>query len=51
MMMFSKKMAYHTNLYAIQKGDTKFKPTDMYEMKHLIGIHIIMGNLKYPCVR
>ncbi|CAI6355190.1 unnamed protein product [Macrosiphum euphorbiae] len=44
-------MAYHTNLYAVQKGVTRFKPTDMYEMKRLIGIHIIMGNLKYPRVR
>lgn len=44
-------MAYHTNLYAVQKGVTKFKPTAMYEMKRLIGIHIIMGNLKYPRVR
>lgn len=30
---------------------TRFKPTDMNEMKRLIGIHIIMGNLKYPRVR
>lgn len=45
------KMAYYTNLYAIQKGVTRFKPTDMYKMKRLIGIHIIMGNLKYPRVR
>ncbi|XP_015369501.1 PREDICTED: piggyBac transposable element-derived protein 3-like [Diuraphis noxia] len=44
-------MAYHTNLYVIQKCITRFKPTDMHEVKRLIGIHIIMSNLKYPRVR
>lgn len=27
------KMSYYTNLYAIQKGLTRFKPTDTNEMK------------------
>jgi hypothetical protein len=41
-------MAYFTNLYSVQKQQSRFKPTDSSEMKRFIGIHIIMGCVKYP---
>lgn len=37
-----------TNLYAVQKNLNRFTPTTLDEIKRLIGIHIIMGNLKFP---
>ncbi|XP_026805825.1 piggyBac transposable element-derived protein 1-like [Rhopalosiphum maidis] len=45
------KMAFFTNLYAVSKQISRFKPTNINEMKIFIGIHIIMGSLKYPRVR
>jgi hypothetical protein len=51
-MIFFTKISFNTNLYATQKNlGSKLKPTDEYEIKKLIGIHILMGCLKFPCVR
>jgi len=44
-------MAYFTNLYSVQKQQSRFKPTDASEIKTFIGIHIIMSCLKYPRIR
>ncbi|XP_015367868.1 PREDICTED: piggyBac transposable element-derived protein 3-like [Diuraphis noxia] len=44
-------MAFYTNLYSVSKQISRFKPTNINEMKIFIGIHIIMGSLKYPRVR
>ena len=43
--------AHFTNLYAVQKHikeGSKFECTNRKEIEDLIGIHIIMGTLKYP---
>lgn len=46
------KIAFNTNLYATQKNlGSKFKLTDEHEIKTLIGIHMLMGCLKYSRVR
>lgn len=46
------EMAFFTNLYATRSNlCSKFKPTDQWEMKTLIGIHILMGCLKFPRTR
>lgn len=45
-------MAFFTNLYATRSNlISKFKTTDQWEMKTLIGIHILMGCLKFPRTR
>ena len=43
-------MVKKTNMYAIQNGRT-FKHTNNQEIEHFIGLHIMMGCLKYPRVR
>lgn len=48
---YFEQISYFTNLYAIQKSQTRFKPTSADEIKIVIGIHIIMGSLKLPRVR
>ncbi|XP_060846360.1 piggyBac transposable element-derived protein 3-like [Rhopalosiphum padi] len=45
------KMAEMTNRYAIQNGSSWNKPTDIWEIKTFIALHIRMGCLKYPRVR
>lgn len=45
------KMAYFTNLYAIQQNSTRFKPTTSSEIRDFIAIHMVMGALKLPRVR
>lgn len=46
------KIAFNTNLYATKKNlGSKFKLTDEHEIKTLIGIHMLMGCLKYSRVR
>nr|CAD7446340.1 unnamed protein product [Timema bartmani] len=44
-------MAGMTNIYAIQAGTNGFKPTTTTELETLIGLHIVMGTLKFPRVR
>lgn len=39
-----------TNRYAIQNGSS-WKPTDKWEIKTFIALHVRMGCLKYPRVR
>lgn len=41
-------MVHYTNLYAEQKEVKKWKPTDKLEIRKFIGLHIWMGNLKFP---
>lgn len=48
---YFEQISYFTNLYAIQKFQTRFKPTSADEIKIVIGIHIIMGSLKLPRIR
>ncbi|XP_049945878.1 piggyBac transposable element-derived protein 3-like isoform X1 [Schistocerca serialis cubense] len=43
-------MVEKTNMYALQHGKT-FTPTNVTEIKAFLGLHIIMGCLKYPRVR
>lgn len=43
-------MADYTNLYAVQQ-QVRFEPTVAPEMKVFVGIHILMGNLRYPRIR
>lgn len=45
--MFSR----NTNIYALQSCYTNFKTTNPDEIKALIGLHIAIGNLKFPRVR
>jgi len=45
------KMAEITNRYAIQNGSSWNKPTDIWEFKTFIALHIRMGCLKYPRIR
>lgn len=43
------KMTFSTNLYASQKYlGTRFKLTNVTEMKTFIAIHIIMGTFRLP---
>lgn len=44
-------MAEFTKMYAHQKGDTSFKPTDSSEIQSLFGLHIASGTLKFPRAR
>ncbi|XP_046392264.1 piggyBac transposable element-derived protein 3-like [Ischnura elegans] len=44
-------MAEKTNMYALQKGKSNFKPTNKTEIEKLVGMHIIMGSLNLPRVR
>ncbi|KAJ8929164.1 hypothetical protein NQ314_018188 [Rhamnusium bicolor] len=37
------EMVQYTNMYALQEGITSFKPTDRYEIKTLIALHIAIG--------
>lgn len=43
-----KDMVYYTNLYAEQNEVKKWKPTDESEMQKFIGLHVWMGNLRFP---
>ncbi|XP_046394005.1 piggyBac transposable element-derived protein 3-like [Ischnura elegans] len=43
-------MSEKTNMYALQHN-ISFKPTTPDEIKTLLGLHIMMGVLKYPRVR
>ncbi|KAG8239836.1 hypothetical protein J437_LFUL011462 [Ladona fulva] len=43
--------AMYTNIYALQKSGKNLKPTNSFEIKTLIGLHIVMGCLIYPRVR
>uniref|UniRef100_A0A0N5BD23 DDE_Tnp_1_7 domain-containing protein n=1 Tax=Strongyloides papillosus TaxID=174720 RepID=A0A0N5BD23_STREA len=43
------QMAEYTNIYAHQREQTQFKPTNIDEIKTLFGLHIIIGCLnKFP---
>lgn len=44
------QMSNMTNLYAVQQNIPRFSSTTPEEMKKFIGIHIVMGNLKFPRV-
>lgn len=41
-------MAEMTNRYAIQNESSWSKPTDKWEIKTFIALHIRMNYLKYP---
>lgn len=43
-------MATYTNIYAVNQH-SRFIPTTTEEMKVFVGIHIAMGNMRYPRVR
>lgn len=46
---FFETMAFNTNLYAVQKNLTNFKPTNALEIRSLVAIqNMMMGILKYP---
>lgn len=45
------KMAEYTNIYALQNGDTNFKPTNSAEIQSLFALHIATGTLGFPRVR
>lgn len=45
------KMAYFTNLYAVQKQSKNFKHTCSTEIKQFIALHIVMGCLKFSRIR
>lgn len=40
-----------TNLYATQNNIARFSPTTKEEIKVFFGIHILLGNLKFPKAR
>lgn len=42
-------MVTYTNLYYLQ--NTRFENTNIKELKKIVGIHIIMGNLSYPRIQ
>lgn len=44
------EMSTFTNIYALQKGAT-FKHADPEEILKLIGVHILMGIMKFPQLR
>lgn len=44
-------MSFFTNLFAVQKNTNHFKPTNTREIKEFIGIHLMMGALKFPRIR
>lgn len=46
-----KTIAFNTNLYAVQSGLSRYIPTNADEIKTLIAIHIVMGNLQFPRIR
>ncbi|XP_039287907.1 uncharacterized protein LOC120352224 [Nilaparvata lugens] len=45
------KFQEFTNLYAVQKNVSRFRPTSIAEIKTLIGFHIAVGVFKFPRVR
>ncbi|KAI4471462.1 transposase is4 [Holotrichia oblita] len=45
------KMVDMTNLFAVQNNIHNFPATNNNEIKKLIGIHIMMGNLHFPRVK
>lgn len=46
------QMAECTNIYALQQGLTRFKPTNVIEIETLFGLHIMIGCLnKFPRIR
>lgn len=45
------KMSTMTNMYALQKGDTNFKPTCKDEIQKFFALHIAMGSLGFPRAR
>lgn len=44
-------MSEMTNIYALQKNKSNFKPTNSLEIKILIGLHIYTGVLKFARLR
>jgi len=44
-------MSFFTNLYAVQKNTNNFKSTNIQEMKEFVGMHLVMGALKFPRIR
>ena len=44
------EMAMYTNIYALQKGAV-FKHTDPEEITKLLGMHILMGVMKFPQIK
>lgn len=45
------QMAEMTNLYAVQSGKTRFKPTSSYEIEILFGLHMATGVFNYPVLK
>lgn len=44
-------MVLMTNIYALQQDVQNFKPTDIFELQTLFGLHIAIRTLKIPRVR
>ena len=44
-------MSEKTNMYAIQKNRSGFKPTNSVEIKKLFGLRIAMGAIRFPHLR
>lgn len=44
-------LTFNTNLYAVRNEVRNFKPCTSTEIKIFLGLHIIMGNLKFPRIR
>jgi len=44
-------MAEMTNLYAVQNNTRAFRCTTAQEMEVLVGLHLLMGTIKFPRVR
>lgn len=44
-------MANKTNLYAVQKDKTRFKPTNAHEIQTLVALHIATGVFGFPHVK
>lgn len=43
-----KQMLDNTNIYALQNENGRFTPTNLQEIEIFIGLHLIMGCLKFP---
>lgn len=48
---FFEQVAEKTNIYALQKGDTSFRPTNKKEIKVLFGLHISIGVFSFSRIK
>ncbi|KAJ8971583.1 hypothetical protein NQ314_000641 [Rhamnusium bicolor] len=45
------KIVFETNLYAVQKFDDRFQPTDSEEIRCFLGVNLMMGLARKPSYR